>query len=199
VASPTSRLPAAQRRRQLLDVALTVFARDGFHDTSMNDIARAAGVTKPVLYQHFTSKRALYRELLVEVGDQLQDEIAKAAAQAGTPREQVRAGFAAYFHWVADEGDAFHLLFGGGTRRDPEFDEVVSGVEASIAATIAEFIQVAGMASADRELLAFGLVGMSEGTSRQWIATGATDDADHLAETVAELAWAGLRGSGPPG
>jgi AcrR family transcriptional regulator len=178
-------------------VALVVFARDGFYTTAMNDIASEAGVTKPVLYQHFDSKRALYRELLVEVGERLQDEIAKAAAQAGTPHQQVRAGFAAYFHWVADERNAFHVLFGGGTRRDPEFAELANRVEASIADTIAEFIQVEGMGPADRRLLAFGLVGMSEGTSRQWIATGGAEDPDHLAETVAELAWAGLRGSGP--
>ena len=82
VASPTSRLPAAQRRRQLLDVALTVFARDGFHDASMNDVARAAGVTKPVLYQHFSSKRDLFVELLTEIGNQLRDTIAKATADA---------------------------------------------------------------------------------------------------------------------
>jgi AcrR family transcriptional regulator len=176
-----------------------MFARDGFHETAMDGIAKAAGVTKPVLYQHFDSKRALYRELLAEVGERLQNRIAKAAAQAGTPHQQVRAGFAAYFHWVAEERDAFHVLFGGGTRRDPEFAALASSVEASIASTIAEFIQVEGMAAADRTLLAFGLVGMSEGTSRQWIATGATEAPDHLAETVAELAWAGLRGSGPQG
>ena len=58
------RLPAHERRRQLLDVALDVFAADGFHSTSMNDVAEAAGVTKPVLYQHFASKRQLYLELL---------------------------------------------------------------------------------------------------------------------------------------
>ena len=197
MSSTTARLPAAQRRRQLLDVALAVFARDGFHETSMNDIAEAAGVTKPVLYQHFASKRALYRELLVEVGEQLQDEIAEAATRAGTPHEQVRAGFGAYFRWVADRRDAFRVLFGGGTRRDAEFAEVASKAEASIAATIADFIQVEGMAPADRELLAYGLVGMAEGTGRQWIATGATEAPEHLAATVAELAWAGLRGSTP--
>ena len=52
----TVRLPAAERRRQLLDVALHAFAENGFHKTSMNDVAEAAGVTKPVLYQHFASK-----------------------------------------------------------------------------------------------------------------------------------------------
>ena len=67
----------------------------------------------------------------------------------------------------------------------------------TIAATVAEFIQVEGMDAADRELLAFGLVGMSEGASRHWIATGGFAEPDHLAGTVAELAWAGLRGSGP--
>jgi AcrR family transcriptional regulator len=55
----SSRLPAAARREQLLTVALTVFARDGFHGASMNDVADAAGVTKPVLYQHFLSKNDL--------------------------------------------------------------------------------------------------------------------------------------------
>ena len=53
----SGRLPAAERRDQLLVVALDVFASQGFHATSMNDIAAAAGVTKPVLYQHFSSKR----------------------------------------------------------------------------------------------------------------------------------------------
>ena len=74
------RLPAAERRRQLLDVALEAFAANGFHVTSMDDIAEAAGVTKPVLYQHFRSKRALYLELLDDVGARLMEAITKATA-----------------------------------------------------------------------------------------------------------------------
>src|SRR5437764_485619 len=62
------RLPAVQRRRQLLDVSLEVFAGRGFHAASMAEVAQAAGVTKPVLYQHFGSKRELYLELLDDVG-----------------------------------------------------------------------------------------------------------------------------------
>ena len=67
----SSRLTATARREQLLDVALEVFARAGYHGTSMNDVAEAAGVTKPVLYQHFESKRELYQALLDEVGDRM--------------------------------------------------------------------------------------------------------------------------------
>jgi len=71
------RLPAAVRRRQLLDVATSAFARRGFHATSMTDVAVAAGVTKPVLYQHFASKRALYLEALNDVGCRLRQSIEK--------------------------------------------------------------------------------------------------------------------------
>src|SRR3954449_3731388 len=99
--TPT-RLPAARRRRQLLDVALGVFAARGMHGTSMDDIAEAAGVTKPVLYQHFRSKRALFLELLDEVGQHLLTAITNATSTAATPREQVERGLTAYFQFVAD-------------------------------------------------------------------------------------------------
>src|SRR3954470_7412331 len=128
-----SRLPAARRRRQLLDVALEVFAASGFHQTSMEDVAGAAGVTKPVLYQHFGSKRELYLELLEDVGGQMMAAVAKAVASARSPHQEVEAGFVAYFRFVADHENAFNLLFGGGARRDDEFADAVRHVERSMA------------------------------------------------------------------
>src|SRR3954466_15522524 len=125
----STRLPAARRRRQLLDVALEVFAENGFHRTSMEDIADAAGVTKPVLYQHFRSKRELYLELLDDVGAHLMEDIEKAVAAAPGPRQQVEAGFVAYFRFVGHRQSAFNLLFGGGARRDEEFADAVRKVE----------------------------------------------------------------------
>ena len=76
------RLPAEQRRSQLLEVAIEIFAERGFHATSMEDIAEAAGVTKPVLYQHFPSKHALYVELLEDTGRLLLATLADATEQA---------------------------------------------------------------------------------------------------------------------
>jgi AcrR family transcriptional regulator len=187
------RLPAHERRRQLLDVALDVFAAEGFHATSMNDVAEAAGVTKPVLYQHFTSKRQLYLELLDDVGTSLGREIAEATEAAGSPREQVESGFAAYFRFVAEHRSAYRLLFGGGSRRDAEFADSVRRVEEHLARSIAELIE-ADIDPDHRRTLAYGLVGIAETTSRLWIA----EDLDHepavLARQVADLAWAGLRG-----
>ncbi|MET0728706.1 MAG: TetR/AcrR family transcriptional regulator [Acidimicrobiales bacterium] len=189
-----ARLPAARRRQQLLDVALHVFGDQGFHPASMNDVADAAGVTKPVLYQHFRSKRDLYREVLTDVGDRLLDAITKATAAATSPHEQVELGFAAYFSWVSTNEPAFRVLFGGGTRRDEEFAAQVAKVEAAIAEAIAVLIDVEGLEDAQRRQLANGLVGLAEGTSRLWMAEGAEGPPEDVARLVADLAWRGLRG-----
>src|SRR5690606_32403632 len=160
--SVTMRLPAAERREQLLRTAVGVFAAHGYHATSMNDVAEAAGVTKPVLYQHFSSKRDLFIELLDDIGAELRSTIAKATADAPGPRQQIEEGFRAYFGFVGESADAFRVLFGSGARRDPEFASFARAVEASIAETIAQLIVVEGEPVANGLLLAHSIVGMSE-------------------------------------
>jgi AcrR family transcriptional regulator len=190
----TTRMPAAERRVQLLDVALRVFGERGFHDTSMNDIADAAGVTKPVLYQHFGSKRALFLEVLREVGGRLRDAVGKATASAEGPHQQVEQGFRAYFTWVARTRGGFDVLFDGETRRDREFMSEALKVETEIADVIAELIVVDGLAEEHRRLLAYAIVGLAETTSRHWLSNDLDLDAGQLAQQCADLAWAGLRG-----
>lgn len=189
----STRLPAARRRRQLLDVALRAFAGRGFHQTSMDDIADAAGVTKPVLYQHFGSKRELYAELLADVGEQLAAAVVEATGAAHGPHQQVEAGFVAYFRFVASHQEAFQLLFGSGARRDVEFADAVSKVEEAIAERIAPLIDAA-VDDEHRLLLAHGLVGLAEGTGRRWVRHELDLDPEVVAHRIAELAWGGLRG-----
>jgi len=189
----STRLPAARRRRQLLEVARDAFAERGFHGTSMDDVAEAAGVTKPVLYQHFRSKRQLYLELLDDVGNQLLEVIGVATASAGGPRQQVEAGFAAYVGFVAGQENAFRLLFGSGARRDEEFADAVRRVEDAIAEAVATLIE-ADLDGEHRLVLAHAIVGMAEGVIRDHIAAGRPIDADRLGRQLADLAWAGLRG-----
>jgi AcrR family transcriptional regulator len=190
----SSRLPAARRREQLLEVALHVFAARGFHHTSMNDVAEAAGVTKPVLYQHFTSKRALYLELLELVSHRLMAAIDDATSAAAGPREQVERGLRAYFRFVVDSPDEYQLMFGGGTRRDAEFAQEAARLERSIAEVIADLITVEGLSDHERVLLAHGIVGLAEGATRHWLGDDLDLDADEVADRVADLAWRGLRG-----
>lgn len=195
----TARLPAAERREQLLDVALHVFAEHGYHDTSMNDVAEAAGVTKPVLYQHFDSKKALYQELVDQLGAQLEQALLAAVEQASGPRQQVEAGFRAYFSWATGQGSAFRVLFADRNRTDPELANAVSKVESMVAETVASLILVEGLSDDERHVLAFGVVGLAEATSRRWLGRGLGPgaDADAFADTVAQLAWSGLRGINP--
>jgi AcrR family transcriptional regulator len=199
---PSSRLPAARRRRQLLDVAVDVFAERGFHGTSMDEVAEAAGVTKPVLYQHFDSKRELYLELLDDVGSHLVAAVTAAVGGASGPRQRVEAGFAAYFDFVTQQTNAFRLLFGGGARRDEEFNDAVRRVEDVMAAAVAALIET-DISADHRQLLGYGIVGLAEVSSRQWASARLVDELDdeeraaeavRLSRRVSELAWAGLRG-----
>ncbi|MEO5838918.1 MAG: TetR/AcrR family transcriptional regulator [Acidimicrobiales bacterium] len=192
--SATIRLPASQRRRQLLDVAVESFGVNGFHKTSMSALAAAAGVTKPVLYQHFRSKNELYLEVVRDIGGRLRDEVGKAVADATSAHSQVEAGFRSYFQFFANEPFAFEVLFGDGTRRDAEFAREAHAVEESIAEIVAQLMTIDDMPELDRRVLAFGIVGLAEGASRYWMGHDIELAPIDLAERVAELAWYGLRG-----
>lgn len=185
------RLPAAERREQLLAVALDVFGRKGYHETSMNDVAEAAGITKPVLYQHFESKRELYLALIDEAGRRM---ISSFESLGSTTNLRVRTeqGFHAFFQWVHDDNDAFQLLFGSGSRRDPEFSEAVGRFTSMVADVIEPLIN-ADIDSDHRRTLAHALVGLAEGVSRRLLRLGADFDPKVVARQVSDLAWAGLR------
>jgi AcrR family transcriptional regulator len=190
----TTRLPAEQRRRQLLDVACGVFSTRGFHATSMDDVAAAAGVTKPVLYQHFPSKRALFIELLEDVGRQLLDRLAEATRAATTGRERVEAGFSAYFRFVVGNEAAFRVLFGAAARNDAEFTEIVDRILDETGDAISMLIEIEGTPE-HRRVLAHALIGIAEATSRDALTDdGSSLDPAVLARWVSELAWFGLRG-----
>lgn len=193
-ASPP-RLAAPARREQILDVALEVIGAAGYHGASMNDIAEAAGVTKPVLYQHFESKHQLYLALIDAAGDRMIGAIGDATANAPDGRSQTELGFQAYFRWVADNRNAFMLLFGGNARRDDEFSRAVRRITDSAAEAIAPLIAV-DMDPERRRTIAHGLVGLAEGTSRYLIERGERFEPDEVAATVSRLAWAGLRALG---
>ena len=197
-------MPAAARRNQLLEVALERFAAGGYHETSMEEIADAAGVTKPVLYQHFQSKQQLFHELLQSVGQDLLGDVEKRAAAEENPYRRVLAGFRAYFDFVCRRTAAFQLVFGSGARLSEEFAESVRRLEEGIAATIAHFID-ADVDDGHRDLLGYAIVGLGEVAGRRWVALhGGADgalpsnldpaEADAMALRLADLVWAGLRG-----
>jgi hypothetical protein len=185
------------RRRQILDTALTSFSNAGYHNTSMNDIAEALSMTKPVVYQYFDSKRALYLELLRFVGDDLVNTVTASVAGSSDPHDQAEQGMIAYFTWVANNKEAFALLFESSARVDAEFTDIVSEFEDAAARAIAPFIN-ANISADDQVTFAIGLVGMAETVSRQVLRHGRDFDPAALGRAVAALAWGGLRLIGQP-
>jgi AcrR family transcriptional regulator len=200
------RLPAARRRRQLLVAAIELFGAQGYHDTSMEDIADEAGVTKPVLYQHFPSKRELYVELLEGVGRDLSATMAATVGRETAPSQRVRAVFVAYFRFVSEQTAAFQLLFGTGARGTDEFADVIRSLEDEIAEIISDLID-AGADAEHRHTVAYAIVGSAEVTARHWVLAARDADGtagrrlprldpltgDLLARRLADLVWAGLR------
>lgn len=211
-AAPGRRLTADARRRQLFDVALRLFAEHGYAATTMDDIAEEAGVTKPLVYQHFESKRALYLELMDVFSRELVSRIVTATANAEGPRQQVELGFAAYFELMVGNEQAFRLLYGRDAPDDPELGAALRRVEETIAEAIDPLID-AGLDPEHRLLLAHAVVGIAEGASRHWLdahrtktsaddgsltdaslaETDQADEAARLATRLADFAWAGLR------
>ncbi|GIU84133.1 MAG: TetR family transcriptional regulator [Acidimicrobiales bacterium] len=175
------------------------FARKGYHRTAVADIAEAAGVTKPVLYQHFPSKEQLFLEVLRDIAGKLEEAILDATSRAVGPRQQVEQGFRAFFRFVAERPSRFGILFSEATREIEAFRREVEGIEAALSEAIARLIVVEGIDDERRRLLAYGIVGMAEVTCRRWIAGEfAPSDAEGLAAQLADLAWRGLRGLGNP-
>lgn len=114
-APPTPRrLPRAQRQAQLIAHAEQLFATKGYQGTSIEDIARAAGVTRPMVYNCFGDKDGIYLACLKNARTQLEQHMLSAVAQASTAQSRLRAGFDAYFAFVEDQGAAWDVLFGGG-------------------------------------------------------------------------------------
>ena len=199
----TRRLAGHARRLQIVSTAKTLFAERGYRATTMDDIALAAGVTKPLVYQHFSSKRDLYQELVDSVAQELLDAITYAMREATEPRELVELGFATYFELAVTHEEAFRLLFGRDVPKDQELTEAVLRIEDTLARAVEELLD-ASLSLDHRRLLAHAVVGMTEGASRYWVATESCrqqkgDQADRsaaarlLARRVSDLAWGGLR------
>jgi AcrR family transcriptional regulator len=198
IQASSRRLTAEQRRQQLVAVALELFAQRGYRATTMDDIAEAAGVTKPLLYQHFSSKRALYLELVDSIARDVLVAIGRAVMRAEGPRQQVELGFAAYFGLVVSREPEFRLLYGRDHADDLELGRALRAVEDAIAEAIDPLID-AGLDDDHRRLLAYGIVGMAEGVSRRFMAQrddseiAVDEEVQKLAQRMADLAWAGLR------
>jgi len=189
----TRRLTAEARRAQLLSVAREVFAEDGYPGAAMEKIAQRAGVTKPVLYQHFEGKKELYLALLDSDMSRLLAQVSGAIESAQDNPSRIRKGLAAYFNYIEANVDSFRLLFRETMGADPEFRESIDRFHDAAATSIGAIISdETGKSLELAELLARGIMGMSEAAATWWLDRKQEIEKVELVESLAELAWRGL-------
>jgi AcrR family transcriptional regulator len=189
------RLPRPERRAQLLDSALGVFVAQGYHAAAMDDIAERAGVSKPVLYQHFPGKLDLYLALLDSACDEVIDNCRQALAATHDNKTRVTAAMAAFYSYVAGERGAFRLVFESDLTSEPAVREQVERVTTECASMIADVIHDdTGLPPEQSRLLAVSLVGMAQVSARFWISESSGLTQAQAIDLVSGLAWRGIRG-----
>ncbi|WP_329312842.1 TetR/AcrR family transcriptional regulator [Streptomyces sp. NBC_01262] len=190
-----TRLPRRARRNQLLGAAQEVFVAQGYHAAAMDDIAERAGVSKPVLYQHFPGKLDLYLALLDQHCEALYDAVREALASTTDNKQRVYATMDAYFAYVEDEGGAFRLVFESDLTNEPAVRDRVDKVSLQCAEAICQIIaEDTGLSRDQAMLLAVGLGGVSQVVARYWLATSSPVPRDQAVQLLTSLAWRGIAG-----
>ncbi len=192
------RLPRSARRAQLLSAAQEIFVAQGYHAAAMDEIAERAGVSKPVLYQHFPGKLELYLALIDHHTQALVDRIDRALAATTDNRQRVRGAINAYLDFVSDDDEAHRLVFETDLRNEPlvreRVDSVLERASAAIARTIAADT---GLPDEEAQLLSVGLAGLAEVGARWWLSEGGPNgkvSRDRAAELLYGLSWRGIAG-----
>jgi AcrR family transcriptional regulator len=200
VTTRRKRLTAEERREAILGSALSVIAQRGYHAASIDDIAREAGVSKALIYEHFASKQDLYAELLEQHAGQLFSMLAEAISEAGRDASaRLAVGFDAFYGFVEEHRVAWRMLFR--EANDPEMvtalERIVGEVTRVVAALIAED---PGSRSAYRDgpareqgiqMLAQMLVGSVQALANWW-ADHQEVPRERILEMTMDYAWVGL-------
>ncbi|WP_420814370.1 TetR/AcrR family transcriptional regulator [Jiangella ureilytica] len=188
-------MPRDQRRAQLLGAAREVFVAQGYHAAAMDDIADRAGVSKPVLYQHFPGKLELYVALLDASKNELLEILHRAMASTDDNKQRVIATVNAYFEFVDNDSGGYRLLFESDLPNEPVVRERLDRLTEVCSQEVSQIIaDDTGLPPEESNLLAVGLVGIAQVTARYWLSAGGSIPREAAAELVAALGWRGIRG-----
>jgi AcrR family transcriptional regulator len=193
----TTRISGPQRRERIVEVATEAFARRGFHGTSIGEIAEAAGITKPVLYDHFASKRALYVELMERARDELTARGAVAMSAKAPAEQRVRAAVDAFFSFVEQRPATASVLLAI-PKGEPDLVEAAQAVQRQATAGIVDLLAAEsqlfpGARHRRRrielvaEFIKVGMHGLAE-----WWAEHPGVRRRALVEATMDVAWSGL-------
>ena len=200
MSTPTRRrLTAEERRTAILDAAVRAFSANGYHPTSLDDVAGEAGISKALIYEHFASKQELYADLIARNARELTQRVAGALSgvEVEATVERLAAGLEAFFAFVEERRDAWRILFRDAS--DPEtsavLDRMVEQVTAEVTVLIAQDPGARQLTRVQDEralrLLAEMLVGGAQSMANWWTEHPEAPRTQ-LVEIAMDFAWLGL-------
>jgi AcrR family transcriptional regulator len=188
------RLAASARRAQLVDVGRLVFAQRGYEAASVEEIAERAGITKPIVYEHFGGKEGLYAVIVDREVEHIVGRIVEAISQ-GSPRERLERAALAFLHYVQERPEGFTMLLrdtpalrGGG-----EMPGLMYDLADRVGAVFTEQFRSAGYDRKAAPIYAHALVGMVAFVGQWWTESRKPLPPGAVASHLAALAWMGLR------
>jgi AcrR family transcriptional regulator len=188
------RVPRPVREQQLLDVAEEQFALHGYTGASIEEIARIAGVTRPIVYDHFGDKEGVYLACLRRARAELEEMILEATGGASSPLQMLGRGTDAYFEFVERRGRRWSVLFSGAELAGSAAEEVAQLRFATVGRIrdLLEVIVAPGVEAATIEAFAHAISGSSEQVAKWWRANPSFTRAQ-VVELQVSFAWAGLK------
>src|SRR6201999_3606643 len=188
-----NRLPRDVRRGQLLMAASDIFVDRGYHAAGMDEIAERAGVSKPVLYQHFSSKLELYLAVLQRHVENLVSGVRQALRTTTDNRQRLRAAIQAFFDFIEHDGQGYRLIFENDYVTEPEVAaQVRAATESCIDAVFALISADSGLDPHRARMIAVGLVGISVDCARYWLDSDRPISKSDAVDGTVAFAWGGL-------
>ncbi|MGE0326254.1 MAG: TetR/AcrR family transcriptional regulator [Polyangiaceae bacterium] len=190
----SKRMTHAERRAQLIQVGRAVFAKHGYESTSVEEIAREAKVSKPIVYEHFGGKEGLYAIIVDREMDSLYQRISDAIAR-GSARTRFEQAVLAFLTYVEDEPDGFAVL----TRDAPMqmrgrgMPSVISDLGTRVRDIFNEQFKTLGYDAKVAPIYAHALIGMVTLVGQWWGADPKRFKKEVVASHLAAIGWMGLR------
>jgi AcrR family transcriptional regulator len=184
------RVPRAVRERQLVELAEQLFAERGFARTSMEELARRAGVTKPVIYELFESKDGLFRACVDRAIERMADSIVEAFRSETEPEARLRAGGLAFLRFARDNRVAWDLMAMQGRFADQA--QAVRRDQAQLIRTLMEEIAPEGTDPQELEAVAYAVNSAYEGAAH-WMWEHPDAPVEQVADWIVALLLPGLR------
>jgi AcrR family transcriptional regulator len=187
------RRPRAERPGQLLIAASEIFVDRGYHAAGMDEIADRAGVSKPVLYQHFSSKLELYLAVLARHVDNLVSGVRQALRTTTDNRQRLRAAVSAFFDFIEQDGQGYRLIFENDYVTEPQVAGQVKVATESCTDAVFDLIsRDSGLEAHRARMIAVGLVAVSVDSARYWLNNERPISKDDAIEGTVQFAWGGL-------